>query len=324
MANIKMIDEFDLTHIANHVDFSELKNKKIFITGGTGFFGKWMLESLLFANDLHKLNVKATVLTRNPSRFNAEFPLLASRVQLQEGDVRTFNLSQEKYDYLLHMATDENHRLTVQDPQSMFDIIANGTRHALGFAYINDVKKVLFTSSGVVLSKEVNVYKEGKKKAEEMCDTYKDSGMEVKIARVFCSVGAYLPLNKHFAIGNFINDVLHGNAIQVKSDGKSVRSYLYMADTAIWLWNILFKGEPFHRYNVGSDKSIDMLGLANVVAQSVKPPVGVNVIGGKSDSMPRYVPLLTKEKTLGLKQYIDLSDAIQRTIKWNRRNNGNA
>ena len=69
-----------------------------------------------------------------------------------------------------------------------------------------------------------------------------EKNLEAKIARCFSFIGPYLPLDGRFAASDFILDALTKNIITVKGDGKAVRSYLYMADLAQWLWVILFKG----------------------------------------------------------------------------------
>jgi dTDP-glucose 4,6-dehydratase len=90
---------------------------------------------------------------------------------------------------------------------------------------------------------------------------------EVKIARCFAFIGPYLPLNSHLAIANFIKAGFQGTVIDIQGDGKTCRSYLYMADLTIWLWTILFKGENCYPYNVGSDKVITIAELANFVSK---------------------------------------------------------
>jgi dTDP-glucose 4,6-dehydratase len=336
----------DLDHILTHTEglWDELRGQRIFITGGTGFFGCWMLESFAWANDRLGLDSKAVVLTRNPDAFIKKVPHLARypAIQLYTGDVRSFEFPQGSFSHVLHMATDENHRLTVKDPLLMFDTIVNGAWHTLEFARQCNAKKFLLFGSGAVcgkqpadvthISEEYNgvsdlmdqaiVYIEAKRVAELLCvQYYKQHGIECKIARGFTFIGPYLPLDKHFAIGNFIGDAIRGQPIQVKGDGTPYRSYLYAADAAIWLWAILCRGQACRPYNVGSEKGLTIAELAARVAGFSNPPGIVRIsmqptLGNPPD---RYVPSTKRARTeLGLQQYVELADAIKRTIEFNR------
>ena len=96
----------DLDHVLKHTAglWEELRGRRIFITGGTGFFGCWLLESFAWANDRLGLNASATVLTRNPKSFAAKMPHLAWRSDLifLEGDVRSFSFPAGKFDFVIH------------------------------------------------------------------------------------------------------------------------------------------------------------------------------------------------------------------------------
>jgi dTDP-glucose 4,6-dehydratase len=128
-----------------------------------------------------------------------------------------------------------------------------------------------------------------------------------------------LPLDAHFAIGNFIRDAMKGEPIKVK-DGTPYRSYLYAADLAIWLWTILFKGEACHSYNVGSDQEITIAELAQTVASALGGSVASSTSPLKFGSTAtRYVPDVSRiEIELGLATEIKLSDSLQRVAVWLR------
>src|ERR687890_807164 len=84
----------DLDHVLAHTErvWDELRGCRIFLSGGTGFFGCWLLESLLWANDHLGLGASAVVLTRRERAFITKVPHIAGHpaVTLWHGDVRTF------------------------------------------------------------------------------------------------------------------------------------------------------------------------------------------------------------------------------------------
>lgn len=335
----------DLDQILTHTEnlWEELRGKRIFITGGTGFFGCWLLESFAWANDKLGLNATAMVLTRNLDAFQKKAPHLASHpaIKFHVGDVRNFKFPNGEFTHIIHAATSASAKLNDEDPLMMFDTIIEGTRHALDFAVHCGAKKFLLTSSGAVYGKQPpemthipedycgapdpsdpnSAYGEGKRAAELLCTLYaKKYGIETTIARCFAFVGPYLPLDIHFAIGNFIRDGLNGGPIVVKGDGSPRRSYLYAADLAIWLWAILFKGKMCLPYNVGSEESITIATLASIVAKCFKKPIEVKIAKTLRQGKPfeRYVPATRRTELLWRTSSIPLKQAIVKTIKFNQ------
>lgn len=338
------VDKKDLAHIIEHTShlWEEVRGQSIFITGGTGYFGCWLLESFTWANDRLDLGAKATVLSRNPEAFAAKVPHLANHpsVHLIQGDVRTFEFPAGEFRFVIHAATEASAKLNQENPLLMFETIVEGTRRTLEFARTHGAYKFLLTSSGAVYGKQPPemthipedylgapdpmdpgaAYGEGKWAAEVLCRLYAHHfGLQTKITRCFAQVGPYLPMDIHFAMGNFIRDAVQGGPIRVNGDGSPLRSYMYAADLAIWLWTILFKGQPYHPYNVGSDKSISIAELASLVRKLIDPGIEVT-IARQPDPLQlrqRYVPSIERARDeLALETWVSLEEAIQKTVRW--------
>ncbi len=285
----------DLDHILTHTEglWEELRGRRIFITGGTGFFGCWLLESLAWANDKLDLNVSAVVLSRNPQAFKLKAPHIYDYLAFSfiYGDIRTFSYPEGDFSHILHLATYDEEDGNIFPPEAL-DITLSGTKRVLEFARDRGIKSILFASTGAVYGKQpptlshipedhpgildpfdtVSPYGtagEMKRAAEAMCALFgKYYGLEIKVARCFTFIGPYMHLNKKYAISNFIREGLNGGPILVNGDGTPYRSYLYASDLAIWLWTILLKGESCRPYNVGSNEAITIADLARTVAQS--------------------------------------------------------
>lgn len=336
----------DLDHILSHTEglWEELRDQRIFLTGGTSFFGSWLLESFALANDNFDLNASVLVLTRNYHMFQKKAPRLAANpaIQFHIGDVRDFIFPDGEFSHIIHGASISASAIFNNvDPLLIFDTIVGGTRHTLDFAVQCHARKFLLTSSGAVYGKQpfnvTNVSEdycgapdtadknssigESKRAAELLCMLYSSKyDIETKIARCFAFVGPYFPLDIQYAIGNFIHAGLQNKPIIVKGDGSPYRSYLYGADLAIWLWTILFRGGICRPYNVGSEEGIDIHALAKIVAQMVQPELEVRVMQKRvsNRSVERYVPSTNRARNeLGVKQAISLRDSIKRTMEWN-------
>jgi dTDP-glucose 4,6-dehydratase len=324
--------------------WDSLRGRRTFVTGGTGFFGCWLLESLLWANDKLDLRVSATVLTRSPAGFCERAPYLAGHpaVHLHAGDVVDFRFPAGNYSHVIHAATEASAQLAREDPLRMWRTIVTGTQRTLEFAAQCGAKRYLLTSSGAVYGKQPpelthipeeyagapdpldtrSAYGEGKRAAEMLCALYGSKhSLTTAIARCFAFVGPYLPLDRHFAVGSFIRDGLRGGPIKVDGDGTSYRSYLYAADLAIWLWTVLLRGESCRAYNVGSEDALTISELAHTVAAAFDPQLEVVAAHQPSGQRfpERYVPDTDRaRRELGLQQIIPLQRSIERTLDWHR------
>ena len=346
---MKPLPAEDLGHILKHTLplWEKARGRNVFLSGATGFFGAWLLESLAWCNRELTLGLTATVLSRNPAAFAQRMPHLASEpcIRLLQGDVRDFDLPREEFEYVIHAAAPTSAAAASQ-PLELLSTLLNGTRHMLEFAKACGAKRFLLTSSGAVYGRQPQnlshipesylggpdwldpnaAYAEGKRVSEQMCALYaRESEIDLIIARCFAFVGPHLPLDQHFAIGNFIGDAMAGRNIAVRGDGTPMRSYLYAADLAVWLWTMLLSeslpGSNPHVFNVGSEEAISIRDLAQVVVEELDPRLEVTVAETPTAGAPRlqYVPDVSNaDDCLGLRQSIGLREAIRRTAAWYR------
>jgi dTDP-glucose 4,6-dehydratase len=336
--------------------WAPLRGEHVFLTGGTGYYGCWFLESFAHANATLDLRASVTVLTRRPEAFRAKMPHLAidPSIRLVRGDIRELDAGDirrqlgaqapDHFEFMIHAAAETDSRLYESDPFAMVDTIVQGTRAALEFAREAGVQRFLFTSSGAVYGRQpagmthipehyaggpdpalfdaLNTYAEAKRMAETLCASWHAAyGLETMIARPFATIGPHLALDWHFALGNFLADALAGRDIEIKGDGTPYRSYIYAADQAFWLWTILFRGAPARPYNVGSSDGRPLREVAEIVAAAVCPARGMRIAkpADPARTPERYVPDVSRIKNeLGVKETVGLTDAIDRTLRWHR------
>jgi nucleoside-diphosphate-sugar epimerase len=332
----------DLDHIASSLDdiIPQLSNSRIFITGGTGFFGKWILETIIFLNEQKQINCSAVVLTRNSEQFKKNYPRFDhSSITYIKGDVKDFIFPEGQFQYCIHAAS-ETANLDNTDELEIIHTAYTGTQRILEFAKDKKTRSTLYVSSGAVYGKQPgdlklipeqytgapdttqlrSAYGEGKRVAELLCSYYGEKfDLPVKIARCFAFIGPYLPLDSHFACGNFIRNGIKKEPLLIKGDGSTMRSYMYAADLTIYLFKTLIKGDNLIPYNIGSSEEMSIAQLAGKVATHFSPEPEIIISQKKENkNLPeRYVPdnkrILTK---FSVKKHIDIDTAIKRTVEF--------
>ena len=332
--------DVDLLLSRSGVDMEIFRGKTVFITGGTGFFGVWMLSALVAIKIRLDLNVRIVALSRNPQKFLARHSWsdFGLHVEFMMGDIRTFFLGDLKPNCLIHMATtNADETFAGEDQLNKLETLYQGTKNVLEQCGPT-LEKVLFTSSGVAygnsksatLSESDNTAPDtgdigsalalGKMTAEYLVAYYaKKFGYAYSIARCFAFSGQYLPLDIHYAFGNFIMDVLEGREVLVRGDGLELRSYLYVGDAVAWLLRLL--AEPADdMYNVGSEVPISIADLALSVAGRSKRNTGIVVLSENQDTgnfrRMSYIPSTRKitQAYPFLREWTSLDYAIDRML----------
>ncbi len=310
---------------------------KLLLTGGTGFFGKALLRYYLLSQSS---DCEIYVLSRDPERFLAGHPEFAgfNSPTFLNGDIKVRESLpwSHRFSHVLHAATDSTIGPSLT-PLQRYDQIVDGTRNILDLAVATGARRFLLTSSGSIygpqpadlaaipedwpgsppLAEHSTAYGQAKRAAEHLCALVAEQhDLETVVARCFAFVGPDLPLDVHFAIGNFIRDALTADAITVSGDGTPLRTYLDQTDLAHWLLTLLEHGRPGQAYNVGSDEVISIAALAHLVSDILAPDKPVHILGQPAPGAARnrYVPDIRKvQQELGLSVSVPLAEAIRRT-----------
>lgn len=335
-----MYEEYVPKHLTDPL-WQRLAHSKIFMTGGTGLFGHWILDSLSDANRRLNLGIEVTVLTRNPEKAVIKMPSLDQRIRFIKGYVENFALPAEKFDLIFHMATTSAEETFYGIDQSQkLKMLFEGTQRVLELARNSEVKRLLFTSSGVVYGNQicdgiqessltcVDALKAessltlGKAVSEFLIkQAVEENKLEVVIARCFSFVGPGIPLNLHYAIGNFVKNVLEDTPLIIKGDGKVVRSYMHMGDLIWWLLKLILDGQSGEAYNVGSDEPVSILELAERVKRITRSKQKIIVEGVSKHSVGVpvrnvYVPSVEKMFTkFNLNIHKDLDSSIKEVFE---------
>ena len=343
------LPELDLDFVLEHTRpfWQQFAEARVFMTGGTGFIGSWLLEVFQHANRELSAGTELVVLSRDPRRAQNAAPhlFLDPSIRLVAGDVSRFDPPGGNFDLCIHAATDVGDSAKAGRHAESFNAAVTGTRRVLDLALGRGTQRFLLTSSGAVYGVQppdldkvtekypgapdsLNVgaaYGNGKRAAEWMCaEAASRSTLETVSARIFALVGPGLPLDGPFAVGNFLRDVLAGQPVKVHGDGRPMRSYLYTADACIWLLAMLQSGIGGQAYNVGAEHSLSIAELAREVVKvgggsADQPGIPSAPPAGRIAAAPRYVPDTAKARTeLGLEAWTPLAVALQKTLQWNR------
>lgn len=331
----------DFQRLSHHIHLNSLSGKTILLSGATGFFGAWILALLAWTQRNHGLHIKLVVISRDPHSFIQKHPWVKDSLSIQwiQGDIQSFTFPNDSIDLLIHAATDTSAAAGAQANRLIHSMIA-GTEHILNCARQCHIKRILLVSSGAAYGaqpadleylsesesmapstlKYESAYGEGKRIMELLASIHaKETATEVVIARCFAFLGAGLPLNTHFAIGNFIRDALKSDQIIIQSDGKDIRSYLYAADLSIWLLSLLLNGKNLSLYNVGSDDAVSIAQLAAQVIEELAPHKSLVIKGLRplGSAKTRYLPSIHRAREeLHLDVWTKLPQAIFNTACW--------
>jgi dTDP-glucose 4,6-dehydratase/UDP-glucose 4-epimerase len=320
-----------------------LRGKTILVTGGTGFFGLWLLSALVHIHQRLHGDMRILVLSRRADAFFSAHPGagLEGAIECIPADIIDARLDPGLgVTHLIHMATTRASETYLgEDQLRKLDLLYRGTRNILEQCG-DSLESVVFTSSGVAYGAGAgnerireddrtgpytldsgSALGLGKLTAEYLVAYFAQRlGYRYSVARCFAFAGQFLPLDLHYAFGNFIRDAILGNNIVIRGDGKDVRSYLYVGDAIAWLLGLLVDPRD-DLFNVGSSTPVSVEVLARTIAARAERPVRVKIEGRAAEAgnfrRSIYVPSTEKIRAHypGLQEWTPLDAVIDKMLK---------
>jgi len=321
-----------------------LKNQAFFISGASGFVGKWLVEVVNYLNENHGFNMALHCQSRTMVESAKKLPSLFEKkwISLKSGDIKDLNEIPSDVSYVIHLAGTPDNRNHASDPIRVMDDLFSGTNKILDAATrLDSIKNFVHFSSGHVYGPQpfandcldensfqgfnsaslTSAYAEGKRVSESLVQAYRSQcRMAVTILRPFAFIGPYQSIERPWAINNFIRDGLYSKPIRILGDEDTTRSYMYPSEMALWTLRASLQSTNGACFNLGSSDGMTLRSVAQTVDKSFNGVSGVTSnIPLNNNLKSKFVPSVQKfEKTFETKLKILSNEAIRKAIEWYR------
>jgi len=314
-----------------------LAGKNVLVTGGTGFIGSHLVEELI----KQKAYVTTTFLERDPSSY-FETEQLANKVVMAQADVEDFEkifdlITKHNIEYVFHLAAQPLVGVAYDNPKKTLYSNIVGTINILeaGRLYPN-IKAIVVASSDKAYGKLVknkyietdplrgdHPYEVSKSAADLICSTYfKTYDVPVTITR-FGNIYGEGDLNYSRIIPGIMRSIIKKEQLQIRSDGKFIRDYLYVKDVVngyiLLAKNIKkIKGEVF---NFGSSDTLSVVELIKLIEKTLKVSVNFKIANTSKNEIPYQSLNYSKiKKKLVWRQKQMLRTTIGTVFDWYHKN----
>ena len=309
-------------------DFRILKGKTICILGASGLFGNWLSETILRISDEYQLDLKIIGVSRNPIQ-NYFVKGHKNFTNFLMDIVHTYD-ELPFFDFCFHAATSNDQ---IDFPEKMNSAVKGAELIIKSSEKYKNNPLVIHLSSGAVYQSNLNFngyfpeigieelcgngtqYGRAKLETEKLLNEAHDLNLITACnPRLFAFMGPGIPLDKHFAIGNFMRAAVNNSSIEITGNSKTTRSYMFLPDAIKCLVTLLVR--PIYTpLNIGSPQSITIGNLALEISTLFQLPTP-HLKEGNSD-VSHYVPITPQvSKLLGRTQPTNLEQGLQRWFNW--------
>jgi nucleoside-diphosphate-sugar epimerase len=328
------IIEKECKELVKKINFKELKNKSILVTGASGLIGVYLIGCLNEIKD--SLNISITAWVKND--IDKEFKDIFKNCNIIQEDITNIDSFKtiQNYDVIIHAAG------YGQPGKFMDNKIKTITLNTLStiklFEKLNKNGKFLFVStselySGIdcelVTENQIGTtntnhprscYIEGKRCGESICHSYVYENFDIKIARLSLAYGPGTKKNDHRVLNSLIQKGILNDKIELMDGGDAIRTYCYITDVIEMFWNILLFGKEIV-YNVGGFSKITILDLAKLIGDKLEKNVIVPEIKNELIGNPKVVNISLEKYLKEFKKtdFVSLETGIDNTINWQKK-----
>lgn len=328
------LPEEDLGLIAARVESLWPRRKRFLISGGTGFMGRWLVESIFKLESQLKTENEFFIISRRSREIIfQEIPILKnSCFTMIQSNLQDFTKVEGTIHYVIDAASDVALTKAGQSQQINFSNSMEGTKNLLRIAVEKQVEKYLYVSSGGVYANSngpqvesnfnpskdssglVQNYNDAKRAAEGLViKVAGETGLVAQIVRCFSFVGPYV--SSQMAVIQFLQSVIRKKSIELSSPS-AIRSYMHPVDMCVGLFQILLTPAKSIVFNLGSSQPVRLDRLIAEIgkATGTQPEVKLCESFTRSLAGQCYYPNTELiEKELKFQMQIQLPEALKKT-----------
>lgn len=287
-----LLEDFENIASEQCIDWQQLKNSTVLVTGATGLVGSLLVKSLMYCNQERNMNINILAMIRNRQKAERIFGKDSEeKINYLLGDVNQPITCPGRIDFIIHGASITESKRMVSNPVETFLTAVDGTNNILSLAAEKKVRSVVYISSMEVygitdpqkekITEEMlgyidnlsvrSSYSEGKRACELLCASYfAEYGVPVKIARLAQTFGAGVSKEENRVFAQFAKSAVNGNNIVLHTPGNSYGNYCYTADVVRGLLCLLTRGKNGEAYTlVNEATTMRIKDMADLVANKI-------------------------------------------------------
>lgn len=309
---------------------------RILITGGAGFIGSHLSETLLDAgNEVIALDNFNDYYSPQIKRRNIAPMLSRKNYSLVEGDILNTDLLDQVFKkspihVLVHLAARAGVRPSIKEPLLYQKANVEGTNNLLELSRNYSIQKFIFGSSSSVYGENEKVpfseddpvdhpispYAATKKAGELICYTYHHLyQLPITCLRFFTVYG---PRQRpDMAIHKFTHSIYHGAKISMFGDGSSRRDYTFINDIIDGITKAIAHCKTYHIYNLGESTTIELRELIQLIARHLGKKPFIEAQGNQPGDVPiTYADISKAKEEIGYDPKVGIDEGIERFVKW--------